>query len=180
MRDTNAGRRPAAQALDGAGAFREPAGMTTRFRCPQCHEALEGESEQAGMEGNCPACGGTVVVAGLPPKVVRKKNATEMATGLAADAGADPAAAERAAPENAQGKPADEWVANAVCGTAKAGWKFAKWVAPIVGKAALRVAGRAADAAAPHVGKFAEGAVQDFKKQPKGPLLYYIFRSFFR
>jgi hypothetical protein len=45
-------------------------------------------------------------------------------------------------------KTGEDYVADAICATAKAGWKATKFVAPIVGRIALKVTGRAAKAAA--------------------------------
>ena len=126
--------------------------MNTQFNCPCCHAAVESDARQAGMQGECPACGGALVVpeAAVPvPKAVRKKNAREIATNLAADA---------------------------VCGAAKLTWKAIKFAVPV----ALTVGERATKAvvkvAAPVVKDVLSGPV----KPPSGFGVYMLIRWFMR
>lgn len=136
--------------------------MNTKFNCPRCNAAVESDSAQAGLAGDCPGCGELLIVPANPQNIPR-------------------ATVQRQAPP-ARSKTADEHVADAVCTTAKVGWKFAKWLGPILGKAALRVTARAATVAAPPVAKFiegtAKGVVSEVKKKP-GFSIYVIIRSLF-
>ena len=144
--------------FDRAAADGKTRRMNTPFHCPRCAAAVEGDSEQAGMQGDCPACGGVLVIpvsaAAVPPPKVRK-TARDVATGLAADA---------------------------VCAAAKLGWKAFKFAVPV----ALKVTGRATVAAAPavrkageKVGEFVEGAVKEVKAKPAFSL-YMLIRWFTR
>jgi hypothetical protein len=40
--------------------------METKFSCPHCQRHLEAGPEYAGMQINCPACNGTLIVPGAP------------------------------------------------------------------------------------------------------------------
>ena len=138
--------------------------MNTPFHCVHCQAAIESDSAP-GMQGECPACGGAIVIpsaASSPKGAVipsaasgASKTARDVAVGLAADA---------------------------VCGAAKLGWKAIKFAVPV----ALKVTGRAAVAAAPtvrkageKVGEFVEGAVKEVKAKPAFSL-YMLVRWFMR
>ena len=105
--------------------------MPTKFNCPHCSAAVESDTNQAGLEGDCPACGKILTVPIQQEKipVVRKKSASEVATDLAADA---------------------------VCGVAKTAWKAAKFAVPVVAKVLVR----AGEAAAPVVKDLLSGPVK--------------------
>ncbi len=38
-----------------------------KFACPHCQQHIEAEAGYAGMQINCPACGGSLIVPGTPP-----------------------------------------------------------------------------------------------------------------
>lgn len=106
--------------------------MNTKFNCPYCNAAVEAESHQIGLAGECPACKELLVVPGAQR---RTSPTTTISTNL-------PATVQEPS------KSAEDYAVDALCATAKAGWKATKVIAPIIGRIAFKVTGRAAKAAA--------------------------------
>ena len=90
--------------------------MNAKFNCPRCNAAVEASANQAGMAGDCPACGELLIVPAqqTPP----------------------PAAIQPQKP-----KKAEDYAADAICMTAKGAWKVTKFAAPFVRRFAAAVVG---------------------------------------
>ena len=122
--------------------------MKTKGNCPHCNAPVEANASQAGMAGDCPACEELLVI---------------------------PSSSAALTPTPPQPtKTAEDYVADAICATADSTWKFTKFVAPVVGRVAAKiagratitagkVAGRAAIVAAPHVEKAAKSTWKPVK-----------------
>jgi hypothetical protein len=106
--------------------------MNTKYNCPHCNAAVESDSSQAGLAGECPECRELLVVpAARPAHPIRAQITTSL-------------------PANVQRphKTGEDYAADAICGAAKVTLKAAKYAAPIAGRIGVKVAGRAAKATA--------------------------------
>ena len=151
--------------------------MNTRFNCPLCNAAAEADASNAGMAGDCPACGELLIIpapkAPIPPPPRRSAPLTVRPPRDSWEYSPPLATPKATAPSHSTITPiarpqptkhAEDYAADAICATAKGAWKLTKVVAPIVGRITAKVAGRAATAAAPYVEKAAIGAGKAVKK----------------
>ena len=143
--------------------------MNMKFNCTNCNAVIEVDSKQAGMNCDCRVCLEYLTIPHTGKPVQRVMN-----TPCAYKAPSAPASEK-------ESKTATDYAADAVCATAKAGWKFTKFIAPIVVKVAAKVTGRAVKAVAE------TKVVKDFKALPVKPQnkvvqgakgLYMIWRLF--
>ena len=143
--------RPCQQAPKRMNYRQRPPRMDTKFNCQHCSAAIEADTRQVGMAGDCPACGRLIVV----PDARTQRRAT---------GGAEFSFIEKRAPGHfsretppahstptlpraipprtvsQETKSGADYAADAVCATARGAWKATKFIAPLVGKAAFAVA----------------------------------------
>jgi hypothetical protein len=104
-----------------------------KFSCPHCSAQIEADHANGGMAADCPACGELVVIPMPAPQ-----------------------------PQASMGDTAAKLLADGAIGAAKFGWRATKIAAPIVAKAGLHVADRAATAvASSKAGKSAAKFIED-------------------
>jgi len=107
--------------------------MITTFNCTRCNATveLESETDETGTLIDCPICKELVAV---PDARGTNSLATQVIT-------------KHPKGKKEPSKTAEDYAADAICATAKAGWKATKFVAPIVARVALKVTAKGVKAA---------------------------------